>query len=96
MFPFLSSGKKEADGDSVDECRTSSCKALEAMRHPEYKDSNAPNRAPFNLAYGTEMTIFEYLAEVRPDMGLRSKVAMSGKGLRLGDYLSGMSPTSSH
>ena len=72
---------------SIDECRFSSSRSWEALTNPDYKDSTAANRTPFNLAYNTDMGIFQYLSEVRSDIGHRAKLAMAGKGLNLDQYL---------
>jgi hypothetical protein len=72
---------------SADECRTSSSKAWEALVHPDYKDATEANKAPFNLAYDTDLTVFEWVKSVRPDIGQRANTAMAGKGLNLEQYL---------
>lgn len=66
----------------------SSCKSWEALTFPEYKDSTEANKAPFNIAYNTPLTYFQYVATERPDIGIRAKKAMAGKGFNLGQYLS--------
>ncbi|KAJ5787470.1 S-adenosyl-L-methionine-dependent methyltransferase [Penicillium paradoxum] len=85
---FLSEGKRALVGHCADECRTSSSKAWEALTHPDFKDSTDPRKTPFNLAYNTELLIFDWMKTVRPDIGQRCNTAMAGKGINLGQYLS--------
>ncbi|CAI7663181.1 unnamed protein product [Penicillium pancosmium] len=84
---FQSEGKRALVGHCADECRTSSSKAWEALIHPDYKDATEANKAPFNLAYDTDLTVFEWVKSVRPDIGQRANTAMAGKGLNLEQYL---------
>lgn len=48
----------------------------------------AANKAPFNIAYDTNLDYFQYVSSERPDIGNRAKKAMAGKGFNLGQYLS--------
>ena len=73
---------------SADECRVSSCKTWDALTLPDYKDATAANKAPFNIAYDTNLDYFQYVSSERPDIGNRAKKAMAGKGFNLGQYLS--------
>lgn len=73
---------------SADECRVSSCKTWDALTLPDYKDAMAANKAPFNIAYDTNLDYFQYVSSERPDIGNRAKKAMAGKGFNLGQYLS--------
>lgn len=45
------------------------------------------NKAAFNIAYETDLNIFEYWKQVRPDLGQRGARAFSGKGFNRGQYL---------
>ncbi|KAE8153686.1 S-adenosyl-L-methionine-dependent methyltransferase [Aspergillus avenaceus] len=85
---FQSEAKRALVGHCADECRTSSSKAWEALTYPEYKNATETNKAPFNLAYKTDLTIFEWMKSVRPDIGRRCNTAMAGKALNLEQYLS--------
>ncbi|RMD40324.1 hypothetical protein DV735_g4820, partial [Chaetothyriales sp. CBS 134920] len=85
---FKAETKRALVAHCADEARASSCKAWDALVTPGFKGSTAPNKAPFNIAYNTELDIFQYVSKVRPDIGARAKVAMAGKGLNLGQYLS--------
>ena len=72
---------------SADECRVSSCRTWDALTLPDYKDATAATKAPFNIAYGTNLDYFQYVSSERPDIGNRAKRAMAGKGFNLGQYL---------
>ncbi|KAJ9389153.1 hypothetical protein DTO063F5_2313 [Paecilomyces variotii] len=85
---FKPEGKRAIVGHCADEARVSSCKSWEALTLPEYKDSTEANKAPFNIAYNTSLTYFQYVATERQDIGIRAKKAMAGKGFNLGQYLS--------
>lgn len=58
------------------------------MNDPEYKNSTATTKAPFNIAYGTTLDYFRYTTCVRPEMAKRTQQAMGGKAFNLEQYLS--------
>ncbi|KAL6704829.1 hypothetical protein ACN47E_007633 [Coniothyrium glycines] len=68
--------------------RRSSCKAWEALTYSEFKNSEAPNKTAFNIAYETPLKIFQYISEVEPEIGKLSKIGFaSGTKVNTGEYL---------
>lgn len=59
----------------------------EALNRPDYKRSKSVNKAAFNIAYKTDLNIFQYWEQVRPDLGERGSRAFAGKGLNEQQYL---------
>ncbi|KAF2677135.1 S-adenosyl-L-methionine-dependent methyltransferase [Lentithecium fluviatile CBS 122367] len=81
-------GKRAHVAHCLDLVRRSSCKAWEALKLPEFKNSNAPGKTAFNLAYNTDLEIFQYLSEVEPEIGKRTKVAFaSGTKVNTDEFL---------
>lgn len=72
--------------DSAEESRLSSCKAWDALTHPDFKSRADVNKSAFNIAYNTDLSIFDYWRDVRPDLGKRGAKAFTGKGLNYEQY----------
>ncbi|OAA74697.1 O-methyltransferase, family 2 [Akanthomyces lecanii RCEF 1005] len=87
-LPLQSDSKRALVGLCAEESRLASCKMWEALTEPGYKDSEASNMAAFNIAYDTDLNIFQYWEKVRPDLGERGARAFSGKGFNENQYLS--------
>ncbi|OAA59250.1 Cytochrome P450 [Akanthomyces lecanii RCEF 1005] len=83
-----SESKRALVGLCAEESRLASCKMWEALTEPGYKDSKASNMAAFNIAYETDLNIFQYWEKLRPDLGERGARAFSGKGFNEKQYLS--------
>ncbi|KAM3518757.1 hypothetical protein MY4038_010005 [Beauveria bassiana] len=79
--------KKALVGLCAEESRLASCKQWDALTKPGFKDSTADNKAAFNLAYDTNLNMFQYWKQVRPDLGQRGAIAFAGKGLNYDQYL---------
>ena len=81
-------GKRAHIAHCLDLVRKSSCSAWEALTLPEFKNSDAPDKTAFNLAYKTHLKIFQYLSEVEPEIGKRTKVAFaSGTKVNTDEFL---------
>lgn len=81
-------GKRAHVAHCLDLVRKSSCKAWDALTLPGYKNSNAPDKTAFNLAYNTDLEIFKYLSDVEPEIGKRTKVAFaSGTRVNTDEFL---------
>lgn len=82
-------GKSAYMAICLDIVRKSSVKAWEALTHPDFKNSDAPNKAPFNIAYNTPLKVFKYISEVEPEIGKRTKIGFaSGTKVNEEEYLS--------
>ncbi|KAH7350329.1 S-adenosyl-L-methionine-dependent methyltransferase [Pyrenochaeta sp. MPI-SDFR-AT-0127] len=82
-------GKRAHVAHCLDLVRRSSCKAWEALTLPEFKNSSSADKTAFNLAYNTDLKIFQYLSEVEPEIGRRTKVAFaSGTKVNTDEFLS--------
>jgi hypothetical protein len=77
-------GKRAHVAHCLDLVRKSSCRAWDALTLPEFRNSDAPDKTAFNLAYGTKLKIFQYLSDVEPAIGKRTKVAFA-KGTKVND-----------
>jgi hypothetical protein len=62
----------------LDLVRKSSCYAWEALIRPDFQNTDALNKTAFNIAYKTDMKLFQYISEVEPEIGKRTKVAFGG------------------
>lgn len=81
-------GKRAHVAHCLDLVRKSSTKAWDALTLPEYKKSDDTNKTAFNLFYNTDMKIFQYLSEVEPELGRRTKVAFaSGTKVNNAEFL---------
>ncbi|KAF2992955.1 hypothetical protein E8E13_000326 [Curvularia kusanoi] len=81
-------GKRAHVAHCLDLVRKSSCKAWDALTLPEYRNSDAPDKTAFNLAYNTNLKIFQYLSDVEPEIGKRTKVAFAtGTRVNNDEYL---------
>jgi len=76
------------EDQSAEESRLSSCKMWEALTRPDFKGVDASNKAAFNIAYDTDLNIFQYWEQVRPDLGERGARAFAGKGFNHEQYFS--------
>lgn len=74
------------DDSSVEEVGLSSTRAWEALQRPDFKDAEEANKAPYCIAYNTDLDMFDYWKEVRPDFAQRGNLAFSGE-IKLGQYL---------
>ena len=72
-------GKRAHVAHCLDLVRKSSCKAWDALTLPGYRSSDAPDKTAFNLAYNTNLKIFQYLSDVEPEIGKRTKVAFASR-----------------
>ncbi len=77
----------QANLHSAEESRLASCKQWDALTKPGFKGSSADNKAAFNIAYDTNLNMFQYWKQVRPDLGQRGAIAFAGKGLNYDQYL---------
>lgn len=81
-------GKRAHVAHCLDLVRRSSCKAWEALTLPDFKNTDAPDRTAFNIAYNTDLKIFQYLSDVEPEIGKRTKVAFaSGTKVNTDEFL---------
>lgn len=71
-------GKRAHVAHCLDLVRKSSCNSWDVLTLPGYRNSDAPNKTAFNLAYKTDLKIFQYLSDVEPEIGKRTKVAFAG------------------
>ncbi|KAJ3497647.1 hypothetical protein NLG97_g1741 [Lecanicillium saksenae] len=85
---FQSASKRALVGLNAEESRNSSCKAWEALTLESFKNSDAPDKAAFNIAYQTELNVFQWWQKVRPDLGARGALAFTGKGINYDAYVS--------
>jgi len=77
-------GKRAHVAHCLDLVRKSSCRAWDALTLPEFRNSDAPDKTAFNLAYDTKLKIFQYLSDVEPAIGERTKVAFA-RGTKAND-----------
>ncbi|EAT79368.2 hypothetical protein HBI56_051040 [Parastagonospora nodorum] len=81
-------GKRAHVAHCLDLVRKSSCRAWDALKLPEFRNSDAPDKTAFNLAYNTKLKIFQYLSEVEPEIGKRTKLAFaSGTKVNTDEFL---------
>ncbi|KAH8697070.1 S-adenosyl-L-methionine-dependent methyltransferase [Talaromyces proteolyticus] len=84
---FQSESRRALVGLCAEESRLASCQMWEALNRPDFRDTEAVNKAAFNIAYETDLNIFQYWEQVRPDLGKRGACAFAGKGLNEAQYL---------
>ncbi|KAJ3494431.1 hypothetical protein NLG97_g4079 [Lecanicillium saksenae] len=82
-----SDSKRALVGLCAEESRLASCKMWEALTEPGFKDAEASNKCAFNIAYDTNLNIFQYWERIRPDLGERGALAFAGKAMNEKQYL---------